>query len=378
MGGQRLTFSVSGSFICNVCGATCPRSAEPPGRETASCASCISTVRLRGLVALLSQEIFGVPLALPDFPEMKGLRGFGMSDPPSLAQQLDKKFDYTNTFYHQPPTIDITKPDETEWGRYDFIVSSEVMEHVPPPVESAFANLYRLLKPNGVLLLTVPYGIDKQTKEHFPELHEYALASPGGKTVLVNRRRDGSTEVFEDLCFHGGDGSTLELRIFTEEALKSILLGAGFDEVRVASENIPEFGVDHAETWSLPIVARKGKLQPSITEIAKAYVETTRRNADLARELESIQGEYKRHIVFHNETNEEMQRVLAERSEWVRRTEAVAEERTNWAHSLDKEYKELLAHLEQIKNEARAVSDARTSLEAKRWVRLGRKLGLVD
>ena len=378
MGGQRLTFSVSGSFICNVCGATCPRLAEPLGRETASCASCVSTVRLRGLVALLSQEIFGVPLALPDFPEMRGLRGFGMSDPPNLAQQLDKKFDYTNTFYHQPPTIDITKPDETEWGRYDFIVSSEVMEHVPPPVEDAFANLYRLLKPNGVLLLTVPYGIDKQTKEHFPELHEYALASPGGKTVLVNRRRDGTTEVFENLCFHGGDGSTLELRIFTQDALKSILLGAGFDEVRFASENIPEFGVEHAETWSLPIVARKGKLQPSITEITRAYVESTRRNADLARELESIQGEYQRYIAFHKETHDEMQRVLAERSEWVRRTEAIAEERTNWAHSLDKEYKELLSHIEQLKSEARALTDARTSLEARRWVRLGKKLGLVD
>ncbi len=130
----------------------------------ASCASCISTVRLRGLVAALSNEAFGVPLALPDFPEMKGLRGFGMSDPPSLSSQLEKKFDYTNTFYHQPPTIDITNPPESEWGRYDFIVSSEVMEHVPAPLDKAFANLYRLLKPNGVLLLTVPYGLDERPK----------------------------------------------------------------------------------------------------------------------------------------------------------------------------------------------------------------------
>src|SRR5262249_54089772 len=159
---------------------------------------CPSTVRLRGLVALISQEILGIQMALPDFPELRGLRGFGMSDPPDLAAQLEKKFDYTNTFYHQAPRLDITSPDESEWGRYDFIVSSEVMEHVPVPVERAFANLYRLLKPNGLLLLTVPYGINMQPREHFPELHEYALASPGGKTVLVNRRRDGSTEVFEN------------------------------------------------------------------------------------------------------------------------------------------------------------------------------------
>jgi hypothetical protein len=323
---------------------------------------------------LLSKEIFGVPLALPDMPAMKGLRGFGMSDPPNLARELEKKFDYTNTFYHQPPTIDITNPAETEWGRYDFIVSSEVMEHVPPPVESAFANLYRLLKPNGVLLLTVPYGIDMQPKEHFPELHQHALATVGGKTVLVNRRRDGSTEVFEDLCFHGGDGSTLELRVFTEDTLKSILKGAGFDEVRIASEDIPEFGVEHSETWSLPIVARKGKLQPSITEIARGYAEATRQSADLTRELETVQSEYQRHIEFHNKSHQEMEAALAARSEWAHKHEALAEERTNWAHSLDKDYKELLAHVERIKSEARSSLDA---LEAQRWVKLGRKLGLL-
>ncbi len=368
-----MTFSDSASFICNVCGAVCPRPPEPPGRETAGCA-CNSTVRLRSLVALLSNEVFGVPLALPDFPAMKGLRGFGMSDPPNLARQLEKKFDYTNTFYHQPPTIDITQPADTEWGRYDFIVSSEVMEHVPPPVESAFANLYRLLKPNGVLLLTVPYGINMPPKEHFPEMHQYALAAVGGKTMLVNRRRDGATEVFEDLCFHGGDGSTLELRVFTEETLTSILLGAGFSEVRIASENIPEFGVDHAETWSLPIVARKGKLQPSITEVARAYADALRHSAEVEQELGRIQAEYDRHIAFHKQSHQEMTDALAARTEWAQRQEAIAKERTEWAHSLDKDYKQLLAHLEHVKAEAQSAADA---MEARRWVRLGRKLGLL-
>lgn len=368
-----MTFSDSASFICNVCGAVCPRSPHPPGRETAGCA-CDSTVRLRGLVALLSNEVFGLPLALPDFPAMKGLRGFGMSDPPNLARELEKKFDYTNTFYHQPPTIDITQPADTEWGRYDFIISSEVMEHVPPPVESAFANLYRLLKPDGVLLLTVPYNIDRPPEEHFPEMHQHALASVGGKTVLINRRRDGSTEVFEDLCFHGGDGSTLELRTFTEDTLKATLVGAGFSDVRIASENIPEFGVDHAETWSLPVVARKGKLQPSITDAARAYVESLRRRGELERELGRIQGEYDRYIAFHKQALEAMNADLSARTEWAQRSEAIAEERTKWAHSLDKDYKELMVHLEHAKAEAQAASDA---MEARRWVRLGRKLGLL-
>src|SRR5438067_78682 len=123
MGGRPLTFSASGNFTCNVCGTPCEPFTEPPGRETRSCPQCQSTVRLRGLVALISQEILGVQMALPDFPDLHGLRAFGMSDPPKLAVQLEKTFDYRNTFYHQAPQLDITNPPESEWGRYDFIVS---------------------------------------------------------------------------------------------------------------------------------------------------------------------------------------------------------------------------------------------------------------
>src|SRR6185369_12188350 len=113
--------------------------------------------------------------------------------------------------------------------------------HVAPPVERAFANLNRMLKPDGLLLFTVPYRIEGRTAEHFPQLHEYALAAPGGRTVLVNRCRDGS--------------------------LKVILAAAGFGGVQIASENVPEFGVLHGETWSLPMVGRKGTFQPPAAEI---------------------------------------------------------------------------------------------------------------
>jgi SAM-dependent methyltransferase len=353
---------------------------------------------LRGLIALLSEELFGAQLPLSDFPELKGLRVFGMSDPPNLAAQLEKKFDYTNTFYHQPPTIDIVHPDEREWGRYDFIISSEVMEHVPPPVENAFANLHRLLKPSGLLLLTVPYGINMQPKEHFPELHEHTLASLGGKTVLVNRRRDGSIETFEDLCFHGGDGSTLELRVFTEDKLKAILTGAGFNEVHIASQNVPEFGVEHNESWSLPIVARKGTIGAPVTELARAYRAARQRQRELDRELTSIQGEYQRYIAAHDAYAKDMEHQLAERLEWARQNEQLSEERTQWALKLDEESKALVAHLKQMDAEyktlvgqmeqakadieqaqaeterARAEKD---QLEARKWIRLGRRLGTL-
>ena len=138
-----MTCSDSGKFICNVCGAECSRPVGALTREDASCSQCGSSMRVRALVALLSREIFGIELALPEFPVMKGIRGIGMSDSPEFAAGLAKKFDYTNTFYHQAPFFDVTKPDAGSQGRYDFILSSEVMEHIPPPVERGFETLCR-------------------------------------------------------------------------------------------------------------------------------------------------------------------------------------------------------------------------------------------
>lgn len=344
-----MTFSDSENFTCNICGSSCKRPPGPLGREVASCSTCGSTVRLRSLIALLSQEIFGVTLAIPDFPLVKGIRGFGMSDAPEMAQRLAEKFEYTNTFYHQDPRLDIADPSPEHMrehaGRYDFILSSEVLEHVSPPVERAFVNANRMLKPDGLLLLTVPYRIDGSTTEHFPDLHEYSLASPGGRVVLVNRRRDGSIEVFENLVFHGGAGSTLEMRVFTEASLKEILAKAGFSSSRIASEDIPEFGVLHAETWSLPMAGRKGNFRPPAAAIAAAYGYVARNSASLARQLE---------------------------------------ERTQWALALQQEketaksdFQHMAAEAEEAGKALAQARAARAKLDSSWWTRVGRKLGLI-
>ena len=146
-------------------------------------------MRVRALVALISSEIFGAPMTLPEFPMLKGIRGIGMSDSPQVAERLAEKFDYTNTFYHQAPFFDVTMPDLRDIGRFDFILSSEVMEHVPPPVEEAFAALSRLLKPNGLLLMTTPYMVDGKTAEqHANHLGQRRQIGPG-----LHHSKAGST-----------------------------------------------------------------------------------------------------------------------------------------------------------------------------------------
>ncbi len=379
-------------FTCNLCGAECPPLPPNTGREVESCPACKSTVRLRGIIALLSRELFDAPLALPDFPLLKSVRAAGMSDPPELASPLTKIFDYTNTFYHQPPRLDITQPEGTELGRYDFILSSEVMEHVPGPVEHSFRNLYRMLKPDGFLVLTVPYRIDGKTIEHFTELHEYTLAKLGGRTMLVNRRRDGTVEVFDNLCFHGGDGSTLEMRVFSEESLKDVLIRAGFSDVHIASENVPEFGVLHSDAWSLPLVARKAPHRVAVRDIALAYRDARRRLHTVERQLCSLESDYQKYIEFHQRSQKEMERDLADRTEWARKMESDLEERTKWAHSLEKENEESLREFhrvqaseteawEKIKALERDLAANQAALDRLRrrlWTRVGRRLGVAE
>lgn len=249
-------------FVCNICGAGNSYSGEPFERETPSCSSCGSNQRTRALLGALSTELFGVPLALPHFPHVMSWRGLGTSDSPVYAERLAKLFDYRNTFFDREPRLDLASPNPADPahapGQYDFILSSEVFEHVVPPLDAAFRNASSLLKPNGVLVFTMPYHLD-QPVEHFPDLHEYGLAELGGRMVLLNRTRTGEIQIREELAFHrSGSGSALEMRIGDEETIRRALAAAGFSGVKIHAENYRPFGIVPAESWALPISARKG------------------------------------------------------------------------------------------------------------------------
>jgi SAM-dependent methyltransferase len=286
----------------------------------------------------------------------------------------------------------VTKPEGGDLGRYDFILSSEVMEHVPPPVERAFQSLYAMLKPDGLLLMTTPYSIGGKTAEHFPDLHEFTLASLGGRPVLVNRRRDGSTEVFDNLVFHGGPGSTLEMRFFTDQSLRAALLEAGFSSVHFSAEDQPEFGIAHAEPFSLPMVARKGRFRAPGAELAGEYLEAFRLADRTTHDLKALTDDYQRYIAYHEESEKQLRRDLAERTEWVRKIEAEFEERTKWAEEVAREKdeavvdfkhlqdveKEQTHHIAMLQEEVQALRASLEKLRMTRWSRIGRGLGALD
>ena len=93
--------------------------------------------------------------------------------------------------------------------------------------------------------------------EHFPDLNEYELVEFNRSLILVNRTVDGDWQVFEHLRFHGGEGATLEMRIFSHTALLQQLRAAGFNEITDWKDRVPELGGCWQEPHSFPVVARR-------------------------------------------------------------------------------------------------------------------------
>jgi SAM-dependent methyltransferase len=194
---------------------------------------------------------------LPANPVRKSIVGIGMTDSECYAGKLEKKFSYRNTYLHKEPKLNILNLDNSDDGLADFIICSDVLEHVAPPVHLAFHNLFRLLKRDGVLVLTVPLVEKALAKEHFPGLGEYHFELRGDRRVLVNRTASDTYEEFSELVFHGGEGETLEMRLFSKEWLLEELKNAGFTRVRVIDEEYPNFGILWRQDKSVPLVAWK-------------------------------------------------------------------------------------------------------------------------
>lgn len=162
-------------FVCNICSSKNLTAKEKFGREIPTCNTCGSTVRMRSIIHGLSLSLFGESLCIDEFSCKSEVRGFGMGDWRIYADRLKEKFNYQNTFYHREPYFDILNPDENMLGQYDFIISSDVYEHVHLPISLAFENSRRLLKTNGYLIFSVPYILKGSTIEHYPDLNNFKI-----------------------------------------------------------------------------------------------------------------------------------------------------------------------------------------------------------
>jgi SAM-dependent methyltransferase len=375
------------AFLCNICGRS--NTIERMPQEESSCAGCGSNVRLRALVYLLSTELFGDGFILPDFPRLPGIKGLGLSDQASYAERLAQKFDYLNTYYDREPRLDITAEHPERYGTCDFILSSDVFEHIEAPIGRAFDEAYKLLKPHGVLCLSVPFSLDEQTVERFPGLHEYKIVELNGSPVLINRSADGRLEIRDDLIFHGGVGATLEMRLFSQSGLRQGLCQAGFQNPRFLVEPVPRFGIYFEGSWSLPLVARKKEFAFDRDTVGQFAREYHARVADLTKLQQDYEDMVAR-LIERGRQVDLLDQELAERGAWGKRIEAELEEAKGNLASLQKDFDERTRWALELKKEAEGqgqaaedyrmkVEDLRARLQAvagSRWVRLGNKLGL--
>lgn len=250
-------------FVCNICGAEnkAVRFTDLD-RETGRCNACGSVVRLRSLAHLLGLHLFGEPLPIREWPENHDIVGYGVSDWPVFGRHFGSKITYVNTQFDpevaaSTPVMDVTRPPRAWQKTADFVICSEVLEHVAPPVQLAFDGLFSLLKPGGRLIFSVPYLFD-QTIEHFPDLYNWSIEQAEGQPRrLVNVTRENDGQIFDNLCFHGGGTAVLEMRVFGFDDLKARLRAAGFVRIHAAATPYKPFGIRFARKWSLPIVAQR-------------------------------------------------------------------------------------------------------------------------
>lgn len=221
-------------YRCNICGAANMLDNRQFHRELALCGKCGSNARFRGVIHVLSSIVDeGDDRALCDWPNRADIAGIGMSDWMGYADLLKKKFSYKNTFYDHHPRLDIQNPDEAQLGKYNFVISTDVFEHILPPLQNGFNNLHALLVPGGSLIFSAPYTRTTQTVEYYPGINDFEILDFRSEKILLNRDEAGKLQVYDNLIFHGGEGSTLEMRLFCEADILSRLAHAGFEDIRV-------------------------------------------------------------------------------------------------------------------------------------------------
>ena len=241
---RRIVRKTDYKFRCNICGTSCYAKKSELKRETPSCPGCQSSVRLRSMMHCLSLGLFEKSIPIWEIKSQKNIKGIGMSDWDGYAQRLAEKFNFINSYYHKEPFLDITQsPSESQTGAFDFVISSDVLEHVSQPIHVAFENILKLLKPGGVLALSVPYLKGVPTFEHFPDLYQFEVVQVQNDYILKNVRTDGSSSEYGNLIFHGGPGTTIEMRLFGLENLLENLRNAGFVDIKIIDAQVESYGI---------------------------------------------------------------------------------------------------------------------------------------
>lgn len=242
-------------FLCIACFKPSKSLEGSYGREGSNCRSCNSTSRDRAMLLAIHGSYLRKILKNPRYrPNI-----VGVSDGELMATALKRIYreKYQNFHYHLEPYLDITQVPLRLHSSADIISCSEVLEHVAPPVRLAFKGLFEILKPQGSLIFSVPHTLSATPHiEHFPDMLSYQLdLKANQKPRMIANLTNGEIAVYENLVFHGGVGSTIEFRVFSESSLKTFLNDQGFKKFN-KKRNVVLLGISW-EPWSRVWSVRK-------------------------------------------------------------------------------------------------------------------------
>jgi len=203
-------------------------------REAGICIGCGSSVRMREIVQAVNMIV--------KKNSQRVLSVVGLSDAEVLSNYLSSRKDliYTNTFIDDDPILDISDPTDFWRGRFDIVISSDVFEHVMPPLSKSLEGVAALLAPDGWLVLTMPWTKSGASVEHYPWMKSYEVDDAG---QVIATKIDGQIIIIENPIFHGGPGKTLEMRFISIYSLIDNLEICGFKSIEVLEQDSLEVGI---------------------------------------------------------------------------------------------------------------------------------------
>ncbi|MEZ5571283.1 MAG: methyltransferase domain-containing protein [Halioglobus sp.] len=158
---------------CNICGnLTIFWLNNANFRESVYCINCRSVNRQRQIAAVLLSQVLGTRNRVPHFSSVKDIPADTVIWNAESTRALHKKLgqrlgdSYIASEYISPGLdsgeirddvlhVDIQATHFAD-NSIDYILTSDVMEHVPSPLE-AMKETYRILKPDGCHIFTVPF-----------------------------------------------------------------------------------------------------------------------------------------------------------------------------------------------------------------------------
>ena len=242
-------------FLCNLCGTPNAGTLAALSREALTCTHCGSNVRFRAMAYLVTKEVLGKPMPLPELPAHKEIAGVGLSDAVNYAGPLAEKFSYENTFYHTEPRLDIA--DDRRVARRPLrlhhrkrrVRARRAAGGARVRQRAAHAQARRQADLHGAV--------------HAGRRHARALSRPSRVVARRKRRRldahqphaRGSRADVHGPRVPRRPGLDARDAPVLPASARARVRSCGFRRVRIANEPYLPFGIHWPEPWSVPMVA---------------------------------------------------------------------------------------------------------------------------